>query len=458
MLKMRNDPSPFVYIGRAKELYPDLPLMFCARLSVPDGGTGNWGYLTMLYSQAVLSDILDGIRLEKTGYFFLLDGGGELVDHENESLSKRLLQDDHMKALLEKPFGGASVSADGQNYYALHAIASTAGVHIIGILPRAELLARMLPTIFSALGLCAAYFLLSSMIAAQMARYIVSPLAHLRHLMADAEDGMLGSMVYEEKNEIGILVRQYNHMVVRLGELMTENYSVRLHESQLLLAEREAQLKALQQQINPHFLYNTLDAIKWMAHKKGAMEAYEMAIALGNFFRGVISQGNDVITLDDEIEHLKNYIYIQKIRFGDRFDIEWNIQGEALAVHTLKLILQPLVENAIVHGMENIETGGLIIIRVWLEGPWLVYQVEDNGEGMGEERQKMIAEHLEREGPALPDTAQESIGLVNVLKRLKLHFGASARMQVQSIPRRGTCVTIRFPWEEKRGDGETGRR
>jgi two-component system, sensor histidine kinase YesM len=250
------------------------------------------------------------------------------------------------------------------------------------------------------------------------------------------------TMEYKGKDEIGILSAYFNNMVKKLKDLINENYQSKIRENELLFLEKEAQLNALQQQINPHFLYNTLESIKWMAYMNGAKEASDMATALGKFFKGSITKGNDWVTLEEEIEHLKNYIYIQQLRYQDKFIISWDIDEEIKYYKTIKLILQPILENAIVHGIEDMKTGGIITIKGYMAEKSVCFEITDNGRGMS------IRELTELKSRFLSDLSgskQGSIGISNVFKRLKLYFGENSSFVIESEEGKGTTVKFRIP-------------
>ena len=179
----------------------------------------------------------------------------------------------------------------------------------------------------------------------------------------------------QSEDEVKRLSKAFNMMVKRIQNLMEQIIS----EQE---AKRKSELKALQAQINPHFLYNTLDSIVWMNENKDYAGVTTMVVALSQFFRISISRGKELIPVSDEIEHIKSYLTIQKIRYKNKFTFNIDAQPEALGYKTLKLILQPIVENAIYHGVEQLYDEGIINIRVSVEGETVLFQVIDNGYGI----------------------------------------------------------------------------
>ena len=239
--------------------------------------------------------------------------------------------------------------------------------------------------------------------------------------------------------EITTLSNSFEHMVVKIQKLMEQ---VRQEEITL----RKTELKALQAQINPHFLYNTLDAMYWGATNEGNDEIAEDILSLSQLFRHVLGQGNAQTDIGNEKELLEEYLHIQKMRFSDHLDYEIHMEKAILSHMIPKLILQPFVENAVVHGFER--DGGDCLIRVdgKRAGEWIVFTVEDNGVGMSEEQLQDICE--------VPDAmiyAGQRIGryaIRNVKERLELLYGDGCTLRIESAVGRGTCVTIRIPWED----------
>lgn len=222
----------------------------------------------------------------------------------------------------------------------------------------------------------------------------------------------------------------FNHMIARIRALMDqivqEQEKKRLYE-----------LNALQAQINPHFLYNTLDSIIWMEERGRSREAITMVSALARLFRISISKGRSIITVREELEHVRNYLIIQKMRFKDQFTYEIQAQEETLEERTVKLIVQPLVENAINHAIDQTQPEALhIIIKAFFQGDDLLFTVEDDGIGISPE----ILENI-LTSPA----GRSGIGIKNVHERIQLTFGPSYGLQIESEEDEGTLVTIRLP-------------
>lgn len=276
---------------------------------------------------------------------------------------------------------------------------------------------------------------------------IASPVQKLAFGMKQLAAGNLNiRLKNRQKDEFGYLTEAFNRMVSYQKHLIEDHY-----EQELRLLRTE--LKFLQSQINPHFLYNTLDSIYWSAQNYEAEEISEMVLNLSRFFRLSLNKGREVFTLQENVDHLHYYIRIQQIRFLDNFQVEYRLGEDTRSVPVLKLLLQPLVENAILHGMEDKASGGLLVISSWIEAGELLYiMVKDNGPGMGTERLAYIRSELEQAGnrgyAASEETkANDLFGLRNVLTRMKLYYGPQAQLLIESVEGQGTSVTVCLPLE-----------
>ena len=202
-------------------------------------------------------------------------------------------------------------------------------------------------------------------------------------------------------------------------------------------------LDVLQSQINPHFLYNTLDSVVWMTENGRTQEAVVMLTALARFFRISLSKGSNIIPIGDEIEHARNYLTIQKMRYKNKFSADISVEPGVEKLYTIKLIIQPILENAIYHGMEYADGDGEIHIRAFREEETVVIEVEDNGPGMSEE----IVEQLLKptRDVSVPKAKGSGIGFRNVHQRIQLTFGSAYGLTIRSEPDNGTVVRICLP-------------
>ena len=230
--------------------------------------------------------------------------------------------------------------------------------------------------------------------------------------------------------EITSLTESFEHMVLQIQELVEK---VRQEEISL----RKTELKALQAQINPHFLYNTLDAIAWMCEEERHKDAVEMVNALARLFRISISRGHELISIEKEIEHAKSYLKIQNFRYKNQFTYDFEVDDTCLSYLCNKITLQPIIENAIYHGINRMVDEGRIEIRIFPDHEKIVFEVEDNGVGMTEEQCQEILQK---------DSGDKAgIGIKNVNDRIKIYFGEEYGITIRSELDEGTCVTITIP-------------
>ena len=233
-------------------------------------------------------------------------------------------------------------------------------------------------------------------------------------------------------DEMGKLCATYNAMLDTIDSLINDVY-------ELYRKQKRFELKALQAQINPHFLYNTLDSINWMARAHHARDISKMVSALGTFFRHSLNKGNEYTTIENEFKQIKSYTDIQKIRYDDKFDISFDIDEELLQCTIIKLCVQPLVENCILHGFEEFEEGGMINIRLYAEGDYIYISVEDNGCGTDtDELNTALAKEIDYNEPI------EKYGLSNVNLRIKLYFDETCGLTFTTNEKGGVTALIKI--------------
>jgi two-component system sensor histidine kinase YesM len=280
-------------------------------------------------------------------------------------------------------------------------------------------------------------------------RGISAPLRKLAYGMKQLRTGNFTIQLEDTRvDELGYVIESFNRMAENQKTLIRDHY-----EKQLLLSKME--LKFLQSQINPHFLYNTLDSIYWTAKNYEADEISEMVLNLSKFFRLSLNKGNETFSVRETIEHLKYYIKVQQLRFLDHFTVRYDIAEESEPYHVLKLLLQPIVENAVLHGLEKQSEGGELVISTYLEGNMLVLEVSDNGVGVENQRLDYICAKLEEasrlaaEGISTDLKKEKDLfGLRNVVTRMKMYYGKESEFLFESGTGRGTRITLRLPLEK----------
>ena len=272
---------------------------------------------------------------------------------------------------------------------------------------------------------------------------IIKPIMELSSEVSQFHDGDYQFTQMDRNDEIGVLNRSFITMGTYSQDLIERVYKTQL-------SEKEAELKCLQAQINPHFLNNTLETIRWMAFRNKQPEIAAQATALARLFKHALNGGQALTTVSEEVTYLRDYVTIQKNRFGDRIDFQFEIDDTVLDCVVMNLILQPLVENAIVHGLEEKLEHGVICIRVFADASDLCYVVEDNG--LGTEAAPII--HALRTN----QTSTNVLALTNIQQRLHYRYGMAYGIEFESAPGKGTKVTIRMPQQRREQINETSDR
>ncbi|MDF2922669.1 MAG: integral rane sensor signal transduction histidine kinase [Paenibacillaceae bacterium] len=281
---------------------------------------------------------------------------------------------------------------------------------------------------------------------------IAAPISSLAYGMKQLRMGKLDTrLANSREDELGYLTQAFNQTVEQQQHLIRDIY-----EQQLRLTKTE--LKFLQAQINPHFLYNTLDSIYWSAKQHEADDIGEMVLNLSRFFRLSLSKGRESFTLEETMAHLQYYIRVQQLRFNEQFTVEYRIPDECRELYVLKLVLQPLVENAILHGLEKKTNDGELVISAEARGDRLILNVSDNGRGMDEMRLLQIRAALDRtagnDAYSSAERNTEFFGLQNVKARIRIYYGESAELHFRSAKGEGTTVSIDLPLLRCRSQGE----
>lgn len=283
--------------------------------------------------------------------------------------------------------------------------------------------------IVACLGLLLAAVLFTSLLSASVLR----PIRQLKENMAQVAQGNLNSFYAGSgHDEISVLGRSFNQMLTQLKRLIAQL----VQEQQ---KKRAAELRALQSQINPHFLYNTLDTIQWKALEHQAVDIAEMIQMLSQLFRISLNNGKERITAEEELTHVQNYLAIQKIRYGDTISYDIEADPATFSYRIPKLIIQPLVENSIYHGIKPTGRPGQIHICLRRKDAFLQIQVADTGAGIALEKLQEIRRNLEQ------SLETDHYGLYNVNERLRLRYGNAYRLTLDSCPGKGTCVLLSLP-------------
>ncbi|WP_336771239.1 cache domain-containing sensor histidine kinase [Paenibacillus sp. MMO-58] len=311
------------------------------------------------------------------------------------------------------------------------------GWKVIVIQPRSELVAELNRIMLVTVSVIIATLLLSLVFSWAIAGFIIRPLRSILASMKKFQKGSFDEYVpLKGMDEIGQLGAGYNKMVGRIRTLIDEMYTAQLKQ-------KNAELKLLQSQINPHFLYNTLNTIAWTAERNGDKTVGEMIYSMSSIFKISLSQGRDAIELFSEFELIEHYLFLQQIRFKDRLTCELELAAELKDYLIPKLLLQPLIENAVVHGVEPLQDeGGFIHVEASLAGNMVVIEITDNGIGIPQDKLAVLQRQL-KEGTT-PE-GSDSYALSNIAERVRIFYGEEASIAIQSTTGLGTRVLLTLP-------------
>lgn len=382
-----------------------------------------------------LAQILENITLGNQGYLYMISNDGELIYHPRMQLIATGQAAENTIAAADYQDGSYREKYDGEWRDINVKSVGYTGWRLMSVTPEKGLSLDNLKMRLFLVFVLAAFLLVLILINTFISSRITIPIQKLEKSVNAIEAGELDTEVYMGGSyEIRHLGRSIGDMAKRIKELMED--IVAEHES-----KRRNEFDILQSQINPHFLYNTLDIIVWMIENEQKQEAVKVVTALARFFRISLSKGRSIITVRDELEHVRNYLMIQQMRFKNKFVFQIEAKEDVLNLVSLKLMLQPLVENAIYHGMEFMDGDGEICVEVYREAQELRFLVRDNGLGMTEKQ----VEALLGEEHHVSSKRGSGIGVKNVMERIKLYFGDDYGLSIWSEPDEGTTITIRLP-------------
>lgn len=399
------------------------------------------GIILVDIDKSAIEKLCSNIKLGDTGQFFVVTKDGRYIYNpvetgkrdQNDLEGKQIKQD--MKDNKEGYFIKKIKDVD---YFIVYNTLKMPGWNIIGKVKLKEIMKsayeiKTLTIVIECISILAIILLYSL-----ISNTLTMPIRELRHKMKLVETGNLDvEAKFVNNDEIADLSKGFNVMLIKIKELMTKNL---INQENL----KKSEFKAMQAQINPHFLYNTLDAIVWMTEADNKEEVVNITKDLSNFFRVVLSKGKDWILISDEVTHVRSYLGIQKVRYRDILEYDIDINPEILHHRILKLTLQPLVENALYHGLKNKRGGGYIVIKGdKLDEGNLVFEVKDNGIGMTEDRLEEVLAGISQEG--IDIDMKSGFGLKNVNQRIKLYYGEQYGLSINSKHNKGTSIKVVLP-------------
>ncbi|MUG47477.1 sensor histidine kinase [Paenibacillus woosongensis] len=393
------------------------------------------GVLVIDVNFRTIDELSKSVMLGKQGYVYIIDAAGNIVYHPQQQLIYAGLKYENLEPVLNYSFGSYLDDSEGEQRIILIQTVEPIGWKIVGVAYVEEFLTtkQELRDFIVWFLLCVIVIVL--MLSIYVSAKISQPIRRLERSVKKVEKGNFRTAVHVGGvYEVEQLSKRFNLMLRRIRELMDQ-----IIEEQE--AKRKSELDVLQSQINPHFLYNTLNSVTRLAEMGRNEEVVTTITSLSRFFRISLSKGSHIISVEEELEHVRNYLIIQTIRFKNKFRYEIKCEEAALDCLTLKLILQPLVENAIHHGIEQLAEEGFIGIYVTYENEQLRLQIKDNGVGMSPDRLAKV-----RAGDARSESGPGSgVGVRNVQERIALYYGAAYGLHFESELEEGTAVTITIP-------------
>ncbi|GIP20021.1 sensor histidine kinase [Paenibacillus sp. J22TS3] len=402
-------------------------------ITYTDGGAKKKGILDVDINFRTIDELSKRVSLGKKGYVYIIDGVGNMVYHPQQQLIYAGLKYENLEPVLNYQYGNYSDDSTGEERIITIKTVQPTGWKVVGVTYADEIMTTKKDLNTFMIGFLLIMLSIVLIVSVLVSYRIAKPLRTLERSVKKVEKGDFGAIIdVSGAYEVEQLSKRFNLMIRRIRELMDQ---IILEQE----AKRKSELEVLQAQINPHFLYNTLNSVTRMAEMGRKEEVVTTITSLSRFFRISLSKGSNIIPVQDELEHIRNYLIIQKIRFKNKFQYEIEAQDEALSCMTLKLILQPLVENAIHHGIEMMVDEGFIGIYAWIEDESLFIRVTDNGIGMSEDVLRGILSGKSRQDSG------SGVGVRNVHERISLYYGKPYGLTFESELEEGTSVTVKLP-------------
>lgn len=399
--------------------------------AVRDYTTGEvLGVVMIDLKQQVFEEMQKSVKLGQAGFTFIMDESGDVIYSPVNYIVPRIRSEWFSNS--STPIIKKYIS--GELFQFIYSTSQYTKWKTVGVFSLNELMQQVVNVRYYIIIVVMVMSMLVIIVSVMLSSSVVKPIRKLRHLMEDAENGNLAVKFHTKSvDEVGQLGNSFNAMLEKINDLIRMVYKEQRHK-------RQAELITLQAQIKPHFLYNTFDTINWMALKYEATDIVQLVNSLTSLFRIGLSKGEETIHVWEEIEHLRSYLIIQKIRYADLLEYEIDMPNSIGMLYVQKLILQPIVENAIYHGIKNKKHGGKIKITAKVEENCLFFLIEDDGKGMSREKTEELNRAIKKD-----NSKKLGYGLINVNERIKLSYGNEYGVSIESTENIGTIVTIRHP-------------
>lgn len=428
-----NNLLTYTYRRKYQQIGDKYVLSLYRQLNDINNLTKRLGIIRIDLSEREINRVYRDIQLGETGYVFITNKDGVILSHSNvEMINKNIRNEELFKKVFTGENGFYREKYSGQDMLVTYYESNIQDMTYISVVPFKEITRELNTSLKVTLSIVAVVIALAFIALSFLTMKITKPIKKMTVLMKKVEQGNLDVLINtDRKDEIGTLGRSFNSMTRKLKILIEEVYKIQL-------SRKEAELKTLQAQINPHFLYNTLDVIYWTSRLENAPRTGEIVSALAKLFKLGLNKGSEITTIKKEVEHVQSYLTIQKYRYDEIPEFRMDVDESILEHSTIKLILQPFVENALVHGIAEMGGRGRVEILGRDRGKNICFEVIDNGKGMEEDRiREIFEENFESD--------QKGYGVRNVHKRIKLYFGQDYGVEIFSKTASGTKVVITIP-------------
>lgn len=407
-------------------------------VELTNNGNSTLGVLLVDMNYSSIEQLLKKANTDNSSeYVYLTDSNGEIIYHPRQKLIYANLFEENNVAAAAYEDGTREEEFGGEKRLVTVKTVSYTGWKIVSVVPKSSFNMGLYGIRMFVILLVLLLMLMIVLINRLVSARVTKPLRRLTASVEEWEAGNMSPEIYVGGSmEVEYLGKTLRSVVGQLRQLM-QDILVEQEE------KRKSELDALQSQINPHFLYNTLDSIVWMIEGERYEDAVFMITELASLFRISLSRGKTIIRVADEILHAKNYMNIQKIRYKNKFRVEFRIDDQILNCCTVKLVIQPLLENAIYYGVESMEDEGEITVRGFSRDGDIFIEVQDNGLGMTEDTVSRLLvgnRHVRGHG--------SGVGLINVHTRIQLRFGKNYGLEIESAPDEGTTARIHLPYIE----------
>jgi len=434
--KAVSNPQKVNWIGASDSIVNDLTVVTVSCAVLDNNLTDILGVLIVELDSVAFSNLLlNNNNTFQKQYTYIIDKNREIVG------KNKIVNEEWIDIIADKFDNGTrkfEIELENNTYYVCGQYNGITGWETFSVLstnhifPQADILKKLIMLIVAFCTCCVSIIIMA------VSYTMTRPVNKLSDAMKCVQNGDFTIRLNSRrKDEMGMLMTSFDFMLVKINTLICEVYQEKI-------AQKNAEMEALEARINPHFLYNTLDSINWMLIDKEEYEISEVIVSLGDLLKYCVDKSNSIVKLEQEIDYIISYLLIQKTRLEDRLDYHIRIPEYLKALHVPKLILQPLVENAIIHGIEPFKEGGVLDITAYESTDILYIEVEDNGCGMYAADLERIRDGLRHNGYNL-----NSIGIYNVDKRLRLYYGEAYGLEIASRIGHGTKLTIRIPKERQ---------